>query len=126
MKSVILMLATLATFNAQAGNFHVFCEHQYVDQNSDTFLEQHFLSTVFEHFEAYSRDCAGVRLVQLERTFKRHLEFIDVNVDLYEGFTACHCFSRRGEANRAHKESIRTIRSQDGANLRIISDFFGK
>ncbi|TNE97991.1 MAG: hypothetical protein EP326_10520 [Deltaproteobacteria bacterium] len=126
MKSFFLLIALLTQANALAGNFHVFCEHQYVDQNSDTFLEQHYLSTVFEHYEPYSRDCAGVRLEQLERTFKRHLEFIDVNVDLYDGFTSCNCYSRRHDANKAHKESIRTIRGQNGANLRIISDFFGK
>lgn len=126
MKSLLFLIALLGMQSAWSGSFHLFCEHQYVDQNSDEIYEHHFLSVVFSHNEPYSRDCSGVRLAQIERKFRKHLTFVDSNVDLYDGFTTCNCYSSRRDARKAHKDAIRIVRDTEGTSLRIIRDFFGK
>lgn len=126
MKSFLTTLIIMSSVTAYAGSFHLFCAYQYLDQTSDTFIEKHYLSTVFNHLEPYSRDCSAVRLYEIERKFKKHVFFVDDNVGYNDGFTACNCYSRRNDAKKAHKKNIRQIRALDNSTLRIIRDFIGK
>lgn len=112
--------------NLYAGNLYLFCEHRMVVTDSNDITEKYFLSSVFAHNEPYSKYCNNVNLRKIEKNFKRHLEFIDYDVSIEEGFTACNCYSHRLDAKKAHKNTMKALRRIKGAKLRNVSDFLDK